>query len=144
MTRDPRASASGSAPAISSFYGLSSGRSYRSRYGAPIRQERRSYGGNNYVVHHYGGWGSGFMTGYLAGSAPWYWSMPFHPAFYYSRPYYVHSGGGYEVYPGTFSLWRLLWGLFVLAAVTAFVIWLLAKLFGGSGRRVRSFRSSFE
>ncbi len=130
---------------VSSFAGLKSSRDYTSRHGDPVRTQRRSYGGSNYVVHNYGGWGNGFMMGYLAGSSPWYWGMPFHPAFYYGRPYYAPGvGSEVNVYPGHFSFWRLLCGLFLLAVVTIIVLAILAALFGGSKRRGRAFRSSFD
>ncbi len=91
---------------------LNSSQEYTSRYGTPRRVETArvptANGAQNYVVHRYGGLGDSFMMGYLMGSIPWYFSMPFHPAFYYSRPYTVaNPDGTTSVYPGTFQ-----WGQF--------------------------------
>jgi len=98
---------------------LSSSRDYTSRYGTPRRTETRAIpgatGATNYTVHRYGGMGDGFMMGYMMGAIPWYYHMPFHPAFYYSRPYTVaNPDGTVGVYPGTFQ-----WGtlLFILLLV---------------------------
>jgi hypothetical protein len=78
-------------------------------------------------MYGYGGWGD-YSLGWL--SPPWYYYLPFHPAFYYSPP--IYYDGGY--YPGGFSFGRLLLGILIIA----FIIWLLAKIFGGGGgRRVR-------
>lgn len=96
---------------------------YTGRYGVPRRTETRTFSGpngarNNYVVNQYGGMGDGFMMGYMMGSAPWYWSMPFHPAFYYSRPYtVVNPDGTTGIYPGTFQWGTLLFTLIVIAGV---------------------------
>jgi hypothetical protein len=87
---------------------FANGQQYRTRYGIPRKTTSMNVAQNgrnrNYAVHSYGGLGDGFMTGYLLGSIPWYWHMPFHPAFYYSRPVVVDGTNGQkEVYPGTFS-----------------------------------------
>ena len=87
---------------------LNSAKEYTSRYGTPRRTETRTLsgaaGGKNYTIHRYGGMGDGFMMGYMMGAIPWYYHMPFHPAFYYSRPYTVpQADGTVAVYPGTFQ-----------------------------------------
>lgn len=68
----------------------------------------------------------GFMMGYMMGSIPWYFSMPFHPAFYFSRPYTVaNPDGSVGVYPGTFQWGTLFLTLIVLAALGFIVVmWL--------------------
>lgn len=75
-------------------------------------------GMSNYSVHRYGGMSDRFMTGYLMGSTPFLWSTPFHPAFYYSRPYY-HTGasGVTEVYPPTFQIGKLIVTLLVVGGI---------------------------
>lgn len=109
---------------------LNSSRDYTSRYGTPRRTETRSFNGPNgnrpYVVNRYGGMADGFMMGYMMGSIPWYFSMPFHPAFYFSRPYTVaNPDGSVGVYPGTFQWGTLFLTLIVLAALGFIVVmWL--------------------
>lgn len=96
---------------------------YTGRYGVPRRTETRTFSGANgtkanYVVNQYGGMGDGFMMGYMMGSMPWYWSMPFHPAFYYSRPYTVANPDGTTgVYPGTFQWGTLFFTLIVVGGI---------------------------
>ncbi len=109
----------------SSFGGsrLSNKQAYTSKYGAP--RKTSTYNGKNaagtnqrYVMNHYGGYGSGLMTGYMMGSTSWMWAMPFHPAFYYSRPYYVNnSDGTIGVYPPTFSFAKLLFTLMIIGII---------------------------
>jgi hypothetical protein len=112
---------------------LSSAQEYTSRYGVPRRTERTAIpsnnGTNSYVIHRYGGMGDGFMMGYLMGTIPWYYSMPFHPAFYYSRPYtVVNPDGTTSVYPGTFQ-WGQLFFVLLLVAGAGYIlyVWLKAK-----------------
>ena len=112
---------------------LNSSGDYTSRYGVPRKTERTTIpganGGQNYVVNRYGGMGDGFMMGYLMGSIPWYYSMPFHPAFYFSRPYTVmNPDGTTSVYPGTFS-WGTLLFVLLLVGGGAFIlyVWLRRK-----------------
>lgn len=111
---------------------LSSSQAYTSRYGVPRQAERRaipngSGGYQNVTVNRYGGMGDGFMMGYLMGSIPWYYSMPFHPAFYYSRPYTVaNPDGSTAVYPGTFQFGSLIMTLIVLGVVV-FILWVMFK-----------------
>lgn len=102
---------------------LSSPTSYTQRYGTPRRTQtvtRQNAQGQpqNYVVHQYGGMGDRFMTGYMMGSIPWMWSMPFHPAFYYSRPQeYQRPDGSVEVYPPTFSWGKFFFTMLVIAGI---------------------------
>ena len=113
------------------FRPINSAKDYRSRYGIPRKTTAMNIGNNgsnrNYQVHSYGGIGDGFMAGYLMGSIPWYWHMPFHPAFYYSRPVVVQgANGNQEVYPGTFSIGSFLLGLLLVGGF-GFVLYALFK-----------------
>lgn len=135
-----RSSTPSATPRVTSFGGTRmSAQSARAKYGAPRRIETMrapGYNGGymNYNVHHYGGFGSGLMTGYILGHTPWYWSMPFHPAFYYSRPNYVQNAdGSVDVYPPTFSFAKLFFGLILLAAIL-FVLWRIYKSMKTRGR----------
>lgn len=109
-----------------SFGGSRMGRpaDYTGRYGVPRSAQRQAFRDGsgrttNYVVNRYGGMGDGFMMGYMMGSIPWYWSMPFHPAFYYSRPYTnVNPDGTVGVYPPTFQWSTLILTLLVVAGVS--------------------------
>lgn len=97
------------------------------------------YGANGantrYVINNYGGMGDRFMMGYLMGSMPWYYSMPFHPAFYYARPYQVvNPDGTVSVYPGEFQ-WGTLFFMFLLFAGIIFIIAVAIK----ARRRRRSY-----
>ncbi len=100
---------------------------YTGRYGAPRATQRQSFRGpagtsTNYVVNRYGGMGDGFMMGYMMGSIPWYWSMPFHPAFYFSRPYtHTNPDGSVGVYPPTFQWGTLIITLLVVGGI-AFIL----------------------
>ena len=95
----------------------------KKKYGTPRKTEKvtskNAQGVNtNYTVNHYGGYGSGLMMGYMMGSSMWYWSMPFHPAFYYGRPAYVENADGtMGVYPPTFSFSKLLFTLLIIGVV---------------------------
>lgn len=95
----------------------------RKKYSTPRKKEtvtRKSANGTNqtYVMNSYGGYGSGLMTGYMMGSSMWYWSMPFHPAFYYGRPAYVtNPDGTVGVYPPTFSWSRLFFTLMIVGLI---------------------------
>lgn len=96
---------------------------YTGRYGAPRATQRQSFRGQsgtstNYVVNRYGGMGDGFMMGYMMGSIPWYWSMPFHPAFYFSRPYTnTNPDGSVGIYPPTFQWGTLIITLLIVAGI---------------------------
>lgn len=112
---------------------LNSSREYTSRYGVPRKTETRAIpganGSTNYTINRYGGMGDGFMMGYLMGSIPWYYSMPFHPAFYYSRPYTVtNPDGTVGAYPGTFS-WGTLFFVLLLVGGGGYIlyVWLRNK-----------------
>lgn len=112
---------------------LNSSREYTSRYGVPRKTETRAIPGangtTNYTINRYGGMGDGFMMGYLMGSIPWYYSMPFHPAFYYSRPYTVtNPDGTVGAYPGTFS-WGTLFFVLLLVGGGGYIlyVWLRNK-----------------
>ena len=108
---------------------FANGQQYRMRYGIPRKSSSMKINQNgsnrNYTIHSYGGLGDGFMTGYLLGSIPWYWHMPFHPAFYYSRPVIVDgANGSKEVYPGTFSFGSIIMAIILIGGV-GFVIYAL-------------------
>ena len=81
-----------------------------------------AYGGNTYHVYHYGGWSDYSYYWSPWRPTPWYYYTPFHPAFFYSPPYYASDG---YYYPGGVSFFRVLIGLIVFA----FVVWLVVKLF---------------
>jgi len=111
---------------------LSTSSDYTSRYGIPRKTERATFssgggGSTNYVVNRYGGMGDGFMMGYLMGSVPWYYSMPFHPAYYYSRPYTVaNPDGTVSAYPGTFQWGTLFFTVLVVGGV-AFIVYVWVR-----------------
>ncbi len=112
----------------SSFGGTSMSRQQaQAKYGTPRRVVNQSYkndagGYSNYRMNDYGGYSSGLMHGYMMGQTSWMWAMPFHPAFYYSRPAYVYnSDGTVDVYPPTFSFFKLIVALFVLAIIVLII-----------------------
>lgn len=112
------------------------GSNYRSSYGVPRQSTPMSVPGASspYMVHSYGGYSDGLMTGYLMGRTSMMWSMPFHPAFYYSRPVYVTSPtGAVEVYPPTFSFFRLFMGMLIMGGVVFLVVWLVRRRNNGGG-----------
>lgn len=102
------------------------------RYGTPLRQESRTMSGNGignqrYVFNNYGGMGDRFMMGYMMGSMPWYYGMPFHPAFYYARPYQVaNPDGTVSVYPGQFQ-WGTLFFMLLLFVGIIFILYVAIK-----------------
>jgi hypothetical protein len=111
--------------AASSFGGkrLNTSRDYTAKYGTP-RKSSAFAGTNtqgmrqNYVVHNYGGYGNGLMMGYMMGHTSWMWMMPFHPAFYYTRPYYADNPDGtVSVYPPTFDWGKLFFTLLIAGAI---------------------------
>lgn len=115
---------------------------YTSRYGTPRAQSRESFRTNgtttNYVVNRYGGMGDGFMMGYLMGSIPWYYHMPFHPAYYYSHPTtVVNPDGTTGVYPGTFQFGTLFFTLLIVGAL-CFIIYVIIR---NRRRRVQGYSS---
>lgn len=109
---------------------LSSSSDYTSRYGIPRQVQKQAVPGSNgtstYVVNRYGGMGDGFMMGYMMGSIPWYYSMPFHPAYYYSRPMTVaNPDGTTSIYPGTFQWGTLFFTLMVVGGIGFIIyVWL--------------------
>lgn len=106
------------------------GSNYRRSYGIPRQSTPMTVPGASspYMVHSYGGYGDGLMAGYLMGRTSMMWSMPFHPAFYYSRPVYVtNPNGTMEVYPPTFSFFRFFMGLFIIGGIVFFVVWLIRR-----------------
>lgn len=99
----------------------------KQRYGVPTKTSTvnsKSATGQNtqYVMHHYGGYSTGLMTGYMMGTTSWMWMMPFHPAFYYSRPNYVENPDGtVSVYPPTFSFGKMLMTILIIGVIIYFV-----------------------
>ncbi len=136
----PGSSFGGKAPATSSqmnrqatsFGGtrLNAPRDYTAKYGTPRRTVTSSQMSgipNNYVVHDYGGYGSGLMMGYMMGHSSWMWAMPFHPAFYYSRPYYAENPDGtVSVYPPTFSWSKLIFTFLIFFAII-YIIYVIVR-----------------
>lgn len=129
---------------------LSTSSDYTSRYGIPRKTERATYssgggGSTNYVVNRYGGMGDGFMMGYLMGSVPWYYSMPFHPAYYYSRPYTVaNPDGTVSAYPGTFQWGTLFFTVLVVGGVAFIVyVWIRNRRRKNASGGLDMSRSSF-
>ncbi len=105
----------------------------KAKYGTP-RKVQQTVGKNSsgasqvYNMHHYGGYSSGLMTGYMMGHTSALWLFPFHPAFYYSQPHYVENPDGtIDVYPPTLSFGRILIGLILLFAIARFVFRIIAK-----------------
>lgn len=129
---------------------LNSSSDYTSRYGIPRKTETQRVatpnGASNYTINRYGGMSDGFMMGYLMGSIPWYYSMPFHPAFYYSRPYTaVNPDGTTSVYPGTFQ-WGTVFFTLLLVGGGGYIlfVWLRNKRRRMSGERLDMSHSSFD
>lgn len=129
---------------------MNSAKEYTSKYGVP----RKSIQGSNikgvpgnYRVMDYGGYGSGLMTGYVMGHSTFMWSMPFHPAFYYTKPYYVtNKDGTVSVYPPTFSVSKVIVTVLMAGGGIFFVYHLIrrrrlrrqAAYSGGSGDMSKS------
>jgi len=112
---------------------MSSPTEYTRNYGVPRKVERynntSTTGGGNYVVNHYGGYGDNFLTGYLAGRTSFWWSTPFHPAYYYSRPhYYPNPDGTIAVYPPTFSIFSV-FSAIIWFGIICLGIFIVYKLF---------------
>ena len=75
-----------------------------------------------YGVHQNSGDGNSLMMGYLMGHSSLLWMMPFHPAFYYTKPYYVENPDGtMEVYPPTFSIERVFITILIIAGIIYFI-----------------------
>ena len=112
---------------------LNSAKDYTGKYGTP-RKTQTIQGKNaagqpqRYVTHHYGGYGSTLMTGYMMGTTSWLWMMPFHPAFYYSRPYYANNADGtMAVYPPRFSFGKLFFTLLIAGGIIFIVVRMIRK-----------------
>jgi len=148
MQRNRTQSPNRTAAKPSSFGGkrLNSANDYTSKYGTPRKSNTVSKAGpnganTNYVVHSYGGYGSGLMTGYMMGAIPFMWYTPFHPAFYYSRPYEVEKeDGAVEVYPPTFSFGKLFFML-IMIAVIIFVVRRIIQLRRGNNLKTAPYSS---
>lgn len=107
---------------------LSSANEYKAKYGQPrqVNQPGQTAGvPGNYRINQYGGFSNGLMMGYLMGHTSWLWFMPFHPAFYYSRPQYVENPDGtVDVFPPTFD-----WGkLFITILIVGGIVYLIVKV----------------
>jgi hypothetical protein len=104
---------------------MNSAQQYRKSYGTPRKTEKVSVpgqAGKQYTVNRYGGMSDGFMMGYMMGTTSMWWSTPFHPAFYFSRPHYVAGpNGAMDVYPPTFSWFKLLMTLAIVGAIVYFI-----------------------
>lgn len=116
----------------------------RAKYGIPKKVSQTTQVDGNgmnrtYNIHHYDGYASGLMTGYIMGHTSWLWMLPFHPAFYYTKPYYVENeDGSVDVYPPTLSFGRILLGIIIFATI----IWIIYKIYTSLKRR-RISQSSF-
>lgn len=127
----------------SSFGGsrLGSGNDYRKSYGIPRQTTPQALPGYSspVMMHRYGGFSDGLMMGYMMGQSSWMWSMPFHPAFYYSRPHVVYAADGttvQEVYPPTFSFLRML----ITVGVVLLIVYVIVRIV--RGRRSSSYSGS--
>ena len=111
---------------------LNSSKAYTQKYGTPRKTETKTMSNSQgqqqrYVMNSYGGYGSGLMTGYMMGATPFLWSTPFHPAFYYSKPYYVNNpDGSIGVYPPTFSWSKLLFTI-IIVGIIAYIIYVIIR-----------------
>ncbi|GAB5466910.1 MAG: hypothetical protein Kapaf2KO_23460 [Candidatus Kapaibacteriales bacterium] len=130
-TRSSRANTKPKSPTqrLSSFGGKKMTSAAASKkYGTPrktVTKQMASPNGtgmSNYRFNSYGGFGSNFMMGYMLGSIPWYWSTPFHGAYYYNKPSYVtNSDGSVDVYPGSFSWGKLFMGIIIIGGIVFLV-----------------------
>jgi len=81
----------------------------------------------NAVVNHYGDFASGLMMGYLMGHTSWLWYLPFHPAFYYTKPVRVENPDGtVSYYPPTFDYSKFFLTLIFLGSL-GFIVYRLIK-----------------
>lgn len=117
------------------------------KYGTPRKVQAQKIYKNgvatNYRFNNYGGYSSGLMTGYMMGHTSWMWSMPFHPAFYYSRPVVVNNPDGtVDVYPPSFSFMKLIIGLIFLLVIFLIIRSFIRKLKGNSSGGISN-KSSF-
>jgi hypothetical protein len=123
----------------SSFGGsrLGSGNDYRKSYGIPRQTSPQTLPGYSspVMMHRYGGFSDGLMMGYMMGHSSWMWSMPFHPAFYYSRPHVVYATDGttvQEVYPPTFSFFRMILTIGIVLLLVYIVVRIVRARRGAS------------
>jgi hypothetical protein len=111
---------------------MNTSKDYTQKYGAPRKAEARTLKNaqgqdQRYVMNSYGGYGSGLMTGYMMGATPFLWATPFHPAFYYSRPYYVNNPDGtIGVYPPTFS-WSKVFFTLIVVGIIVYIIYVIIR-----------------
>jgi len=111
---------------------LATSKEYTSRYGIPRRTETKAVPSGtgtstNYVFNRYGGMSDGYMMGYVMGMTPWFYHTPFHPAFYYSRPYTVaNADGTVAVYPGTFQ-WGTIFFMVLLLAGGVYIVYVWVR-----------------
>ena len=96
----------------------------KAKYGTPRRVQAMP-GTNaagapmNYNVHHYGGFSSSLMTGYMLGNMTSWMMMS---SMLYTRPVYVENeDGSVDVYPPTFDWGKLLTILLVIGIIVYFV-----------------------
>lgn len=105
---------------------LSSANEYRAKYGQPrkVSQPGQTPGvPAHYRINEYGGFSNGLMMGYLMGHTSWLWFMPFHPAFYFTRPQYVENPDGtIDVYPPTFDLGKLFITIIIVGAIIYYIV----------------------
>lgn len=100
----------------------------RQKYGTPRKTENvtnKDANGftRNYRVNDYGGYSSGLMRGYMAGTVMSYmhW-LPWYGAFWYSSPEYVtNEDGTVEVYPPTFNTTKLIFILLIVGAIILYI-----------------------
>ncbi len=118
---------------------LNSSRAYTSRYGIPrkvVSGKRVKGVPKNYKIMNYRGYGNGLTMNYLLHRTPLLWHTPFHSAFYYTQPYYVkNSDGTVSVYPPTFSISKVIFTIFLFAAILFVLKRVLSAMRGGAGRR---------
>jgi hypothetical protein len=115
---------------------------YRKSYGIPRQSTPVAVPGAStpYMMHSYGGYSDGLMMGYMMGRTSAMWSMPFHPAFYYSRPVYVtNPDGTVEVYPPTFSLMKLFMTIVITGLLVWLIVWIVRRRRGNDDMSQSSF-----
>lgn len=110
---------------------LNSANEFRAKYGQPrkVVQPGQTPGiPSNYRINDYGGFSNGLMMGYLMGHTSWLWLMPFHPAFYYTRPHYIENPDGtVDVYPPTFDWGKLFITLIIVGAIIYFIVRIIKR-----------------
>ncbi len=110
---------------------LTNANEYKAKYGQPrkVSQPGQISGvPGNYRINQYSGFSNGLMMGYLMGQTSWLWFMPFHPAFYYTRPQYVENPDGtIDVYPPTFDWGKLFITLIIVGAIVYYIIKIIQR-----------------